>query len=99
MNTCILKAVWLIRDDSLALSDLINEATGVVEPVDQMSGFRNLGDLARQAHVHLIGPPRWDTGRAIDEPGWAAYAPARVLIARAPAIPIARSATESGAAA
>ncbi len=71
----ILQCVWPIVDDTYTLAELRTQATAELE------------QLAARAHSIITGPPEWQVAPAEDVPGWTAYAPGMVLIARCPAMP------------
>jgi hypothetical protein len=79
MSTYIFQAVWPIIEEPGERADL-------TDLVDN-EARKDLLRLAAQAHARLIGPPVWIPAPADQVPGFTAYAPGRVLIARAPAVP------------
>lgn len=73
MADYILQLVWPITDATYSREELIKEARP------------QLDKLADQAHAVITGPPVWRIWPAASVPGWNAYAPGNVLVARAPA--------------
>lgn len=73
MADYILQLVWPITDPTYSREELIAEARP------------QLDKLADQAHAIITGPPVWTIWPAATVPGWTAYAPGQVLVARAPA--------------
>ena len=73
MADYILQLVWPITDATYSRDELITEA------------LPQLDKLADQAHAIITGPPVWRIWPAASVPGWTAYAPGNVLVARAPA--------------
>ncbi|MDG4832399.1 hypothetical protein O7627_24270 [Solwaraspora sp. WMMD1047] len=69
----ILQIVWPITDDHYTRSELIEEAT------------RLLDHYAADLGAIISGPPLWLIFPAADVPGWTTY-PGSVLVARMPAI-------------
>ncbi|MDH6460145.1 hypothetical protein M2302_000296 [Micromonospora sp. A200] len=73
MSEHILQIVWPITDENYTRRQLIAEAE-----ID-------IDDEAEERGVIITGPPFWLIQPAAGVPGWTAYAPGSVLIARVPA--------------